>query len=410
MIIPTQIDIHTPGVWLANQSPAFRLLIATSWLAPEHLRIQQEKSIRTACAAGVNWIEYLRLINRHRTPALCWAALKRVADLNIPDSIIRALRSGSDDCHWLAMSHLQLLATLLKTLSAAGIPALALKGPLLSLELYGDPCLRHSKDIDIEVPVEQIHDACQALLRVGNRLNVDYTHLTPSQWKKLLRFEHHLDFIHPNGTLALELHWRHHWNLPGTTSDQWANSHPVLWQGCSYRALDPIDQILYLCSHGAEHLWFRAKWLGDIARIRANNHINWLAAHDRARRTHQERPLLAALRLLEIVYDLPLPDLPASVWRRLPPQLVDAPLRSISATEEPMSVNTRTWIRNRTRAIHYNMLLFPRKTLTFRLAELLYSRADFIQFPLSNNFFWAYAPLRPIFWIIRRTRPFRRQY
>jgi hypothetical protein len=83
---------------LVRASPAFRLMIATSWLAPDSWRARQEESIRQAGAQGVVWADYLRLVDRHRTPALSWAALKRVAGLAIPEQIVKELRKRSDAC------------------------------------------------------------------------------------------------------------------------------------------------------------------------------------------------------------------------------------------------------------------------------------------------------------------------
>ena len=305
------------------------------------------------------------------------------------------------------MSHLPLLAAILNTFQRAVIPTLSLKGPLLTLELYGDVGLRHSKDIDLEVPFARILEARDCLVDAGYRMDEDYAASTPRQWQGLLLHEHHLDFLHPGAGLALELHWRHHWNLPGETSGQWEQSIPSVWQGCDYHALHPIDQVLYLCSHGAAHLWFPAKWLGDLARNHSGGGIDWAAALERARQTYQERLLLAALILLEMLYGFSRPNLSGDPWRRLPSRLIDEPLRSLATEEDHMAVGTLQWISNRYRAIRYDILLAPRKSLRWRLAELIYSHEDYIQFPLFDRFFWAYAPLRPVFWLLRRMRPHR---
>ena len=128
---------------------AFRLMIATSWLAPPNWQPNQESAIYEAVAADLDWAEYIRLVDRHRTPALSWAALKRIPDLKIPPSAVQQLQKRSDACRMQAIRNSLLLAEVLKLFARAAIPAMPLKGPILSYDLYADVGLRHSKDLDI---------------------------------------------------------------------------------------------------------------------------------------------------------------------------------------------------------------------------------------------------------------------
>src|ERR1039458_423774 len=107
--------------WLQRTSPAFRLMIATSWLAPDSWQKNQEVAIREAIGASPDWAEYLRLVDRHRTPALSWAALKRVPGVEIPPSAEQELRRRSDACRMQAMRHCMQLASVLKAFNCAGI-------------------------------------------------------------------------------------------------------------------------------------------------------------------------------------------------------------------------------------------------------------------------------------------------
>src|ERR1035441_2929306 len=89
--------------WLQTASPAFRLMIATSWLAPASWQNQQEEAIREALCAGLDWMEYIHLVDRHRTPALSWAALRRVTGLEIPEAAKQELQKRSDACRMQAV-------------------------------------------------------------------------------------------------------------------------------------------------------------------------------------------------------------------------------------------------------------------------------------------------------------------
>jgi hypothetical protein len=393
--------------WMTCQTPAFRLMIATSWLAPEEWKTKQDETIQAACSAGIDWNEYLRLVHRHRIPALAWAALKRVSYMEIPKNVAQSLRKASDDCRRLAMSNLFHLSKILKALQFNRIPVLVLKGPLLSQKLYGDPGLRHSKDIDLEVAAEDMQRASRCLQEIGYRMDKDYELLTPRQWKALQRYEHDLSFFCSNGGPSLELHWRHSWDLPVDSRYSWDQQPTSEWQGCCYHTMSAVDEVIYLSSHGATHLWFRAKWLGDLARIHANGKIDWKAALHQAQKTHQELPLLGVLRLLETLYGVPMPVFSENIWAQLPARLVREPLHSLIVMEDRERTDVFMWMRSRIHAILYNLQLMPYKHWRRHIEEIAYSREDFIQFPIPDFFYWAYPLLRPVFWLIRRGRPLR---
>src|ERR1039458_5393604 len=164
--------------WLQSASPAFRLMIATSWLAPASWQDKQEEARQQTFGAGVDWMEYIRLVDRHRTPALSWAALKRVPGLQIPEPARQELQKRSDACRMQAMRHCILLASMLKAFNRAGIPVMPLKGPILSLELYGDVGLRQSQDLDLMVMPEDLARAQVCLVSMGWRQDAAWFPLT----------------------------------------------------------------------------------------------------------------------------------------------------------------------------------------------------------------------------------------
>jgi hypothetical protein len=391
--------------WLQTTSPAFRLMIATSWLAPDSWEKNQEEAIREAIGAGPDWREYLRLVDRHRTPALSCAALGRVPGLELPEPAKQELQKRSDPCRLEAVKHCLLLAEVLKAFNRAGIPAMPFKGQILSFELYGDVGLRQSRDLDLAVSANDLERARTCLENMGWHLDGStWFPLTPRQWESFLRHEHSLDFVHSHSGGILELHWRNQWETPEVTSARWSRGISTVWQGCSILAMNRSDLVLYLCSHGGDHLWFRVKWLGDLARAHAAGQVDWEAALGEARRTGQEAVLLAGLALLNRVYGLPLPDLSGEPWINLPSVLIEIPLHALKAPEEPAVLTFLSMFRNRLRMSRYDRLLRPRKSWRDSLSQFLYCREDFRDLRLPDGLFWAYVPLRSFLWIWRFVR------
>jgi len=390
--------------WLRHTSPAFRLMIATSWLAPDSWRQSQEQAIREAIEAGPDWIEYISLVDRHRTPALSWAALSRVQGIAVPELARQELQQRSDACRMKAMQHCLLLADVLKRFNRAGISVMPLKGQILSLQLYGDVGLRQTLDMDLEVPQEDLARAQDCLVSKDWHLEETFFPMSPRQWNSFLRNEQHINFIHVQTGRMLELHWRVQWESPEATSARWARSIPSTWQGCSIQAMNPGDATLYLCCHGGLHEWFRAKWLGDLARAHSLGLLDWKAAWEEALRSRQTRVLLAGIYLLEQVHGLPRPDLPAKAWQEPSSGLIAVPLQALVHSSEPIGRVSPAKLRNRMRRSRYERMLWPAKSWRDSLSELFYGREDFRTLPLPDGFFWAYKPLRPVLWFWRWLR------
>ena len=387
-------------------APEFRLLLATSWLAPEARQAQQQERIQSALAEGVAWDRYLALVDRHRTPALAHAALAR-AGATLPPEVRSALAQRSDASRRQALGHTLLLLELLQGLAAAAIPAMPLKGLLLSAELYSDHTLRHSKDLDLMVPFERLGEAQGVLTALGWVLDDPDFPLSPLAWQALFRHEWHLGFRHTRTSLHLELHWRNHGEPPAQTQRRWERAHTALWLGVPYTALHPVDTLCFLVAHGASHQWFRAKWLGDLARLHASGGVDWAACQAEAARSGDLIALQLTLQLLQDCYALPWPSaLGPGPEKPLHPFLLSFTQKQIADPAEPGTTSLPLAGRLKRGFLlrWFAWQVEPPRPLWQFLAGLFYSREDFRCFPLPNAWFWAYRVLRPAFWLVRVTR------
>lgn len=240
--------------WLQHTTPAFRLMMATSWLAPGSHRQSQEAAILEALEAGSDWTEYVSLVDRHRTPALSWAALNRVPGIVVPEFAKQELQKRSDACRMKAMQHCLLLAEVLRRFNRAAILVMPLKGQILSLKLYGDVGLRETLDLDLEVAREDLGKAQACLESADWHPDATFSPMTPRQRDSFLKNEHSMTFLHARTDRMLELHWRNQWETPGATAARWARGVSSAWQGYSIQAMSPGDLALYLSGHGGASL------------------------------------------------------------------------------------------------------------------------------------------------------------
>jgi hypothetical protein len=382
--------------WLEHTSPAFRLLIATSWLAPVQSRDKQDKTIREAIAAAPDWIEYLRLIDRHDLNVLSWAALTRVTGLTIPEDVAQRLQGSSEACRIHAIRHSLVLTGILREFNRAGIPVMPFKGPLLSFALYGDVGLRRSFDLDVAVAKDDLQNAMACLENIGWTLDAAQSRMSPRQWNGFLQNGHHVNFTHSVTGSCLELHWRNYWEASEAADARWLRSQPSVWNGCAIRIMCAADLTLYLCTHAGVHLWSSAKWLGDLARAHAVGLLDWRAAGE-------ENALLSGLGLLDVLYGDRLSGLPTAASIGSPSALFELPLRSLQHPQLQIERSFLATVEDRFRTLRYERLVRPRAWRD-SLSELFYGESDYQTLRLPDNFFWLYRPLRPLLWIWRWVR------
>ncbi len=385
---------------LSGCSPAFRLMLATSWLAPESWRDHQNRAIRSALHSGLDWDEYLTLVERHRTPALSWEVLKGVPEANLPATVRQTLQQRRADCRMQAMRLTSLLVQVLRDFNQADIPLIPLKGPLLSLELYGDLGIRQSQDIDIMVALCDLTAAQARLEEMGWRVYLQPT-FGPRHTQVFLKIYHHIVYWHPLHRCFLELHWRTRWETLDRTAGQWTRSSELVWNGLRYRALSRTDLTLHLCEHGSGHAWFRAKWLSDLARIYAMEYVDWNVTFWTARSMGIEKSPLQCLRLLNELYGLPAPETLRKSAGRLPAELLDrvamcmrAPMCML-APPKVQRIPFFSRLRLAMGQLRYERLLRPHSSWRQAFMEAAYSSADFELLHLPDRLFWLYLPLRP---------------
>jgi hypothetical protein len=196
--------------------------------------------------------------------------LARALSHKIPQSpLIQALRKPAKARTLRALALAGELARLAKKFAAAGIPVVALKGPALALELFGDVAARDPGDIDLLVHPEQ--------LTATDRLLVDAGYQRPAVWDaafaagkaaKLYRRNYHIEYYRPGDGIMVEVHWRWY------GIEQIANVDEALfWDGLRELEIGNTSvlvpawpvQLLYLSFHAAKHQCEHFKWLHDLA-------------------------------------------------------------------------------------------------------------------------------------------------
>jgi hypothetical protein len=146
---------------------------------------------------------------------------------------------------------------------AADIPLLALKGPVASQQLYGDPGLRVFVDLDVIVDTPDALRGEALLASLGYR---DSDPMTPPQRATTRRFHNGTALVNRDRAVVIDYHWRFgHMQFPLALpfADAWHRRTEVL----GIPTLGTTDLAVFTCSHAAKHFWTPLETLAQIAAL-----------------------------------------------------------------------------------------------------------------------------------------------
>jgi hypothetical protein len=381
-------------------SPEFRLAVATSvWPAGR----ERAERMEAALACPIHWELFLRVVQRHRIAGLSFQALT-AASAPVPEAASRALQAAAERQTGKSLLYAAETVRVSRLLRDAGIPVASLKGAPLSVLAFNDIALRHCRDMDLLVLPEYALHADEVLAAAGYHLQMPIGPHTLRQKKHWIGYRKHFEYQGRQG-IPLELHWRFFDN-PRLCN---LSIEPSSWRevqilgNTSLQTLSAPDLLLYLCIHGANHMWFRLKWLADVqALLRQSGPqtVPRLLADAHNRRC--ERAVAQTLALTHILYGLPAPEL-------VPPMdaatsaLVGSAISAMTAGQAASELEAVPFATSRMAMARFLL----RRDWRFRLREAGSVLADerdrkSARLPHSMRFFLPF--LRLPLWLSRRLR------
>ena len=174
---------------------------------------------------------------------------------------------------------------------------------------YGDITLRQFGDLDILIRQKDRLRMMDLLLKENYIPEIDLQEQTKETFFNAVNV---IAFFKPSTGVRIEVHWE---LLSRNYAIEWEES--KLWgkqesSSINHREIPVLrleQLLLYLCAHGAKHLFERLEWICDIDRsIRENPDIDWTYLLDEADNMGLKRMLFLGLTLCEELFALKLPD------------------------------------------------------------------------------------------------------
>lgn len=190
------------------------------------------------------------------------------------------------------------LKRLVAAFTARGLQPLALKGPALAVQAYGNLGARGGVDLDVLLPSEQWAEALTILQGMGYRV-------APGQHWPLPDGTHELVLTH-NQQPRIELHHRllRHQHLLHATQRV---TQVLDLQGTNVSCLAPAYVLPYLIAHANQHCFRRLIWLVDIHALLQCADLDLELLASQVKRSGTCAMLDTCLSLLTLLFGLQVP-------------------------------------------------------------------------------------------------------
>lgn len=339
---------------------------------------------------NIDWRLFLDLVHHHRCQPIIYLKLKDMPQTIVPLEIIQALQQTYTKNTFKMLQLSGEMEQISKLFAENEIKTLFLKGPALAHHLYGDISLRTSKDLDVLVREKDLAKVDALLLASGYVKDG-----APFLLNGTKRKTHHVEYVHLQKKIQIEIHWRLH-NPPVKEP-----SFDELWQRKRRSALtsSPVfflgeeDLFLHLVVHGARHGWFRLGWLVDMDKV-FQKKLDY----------QQVKVLMKKLGYAHLVGQAMI----------LSSQLLNTPVnKELKATTEgsrPTKLAKKAYVyicdsKEITSIISYLLSLkSPVQKVGYLMTVAYPSYKDAKLLPLPKPLHFLYFPLRPFLWMGRKVK------
>jgi hypothetical protein len=349
----------------------------------------------------IDWKLFLRLATHHRVHPLVYLLLKRMDQKFIPQYVIEALYKEFCRNTFQMLYLSREMEHISRLFAENSLRLLFLRGPVLAADLYKDISLRPSVDLDIFVPLNDL-DKVDRLLRDIGYEKYEFFSTVLDEWKWRI---HHLDYVHPQSKIKLEIHWRLN---PGpgkepSFNELWERKRISSLTGYPVYYLEREDLFLLLVTHGSRHGWSRLGWLADIDKI-VKQKPDWARLYGLLKKYQclhiGGQALILSSQLLNTPVFEEMKTLKAGKRsRRLAQQALFYYKRMVNLHSDPVPEEVSSYHKR-----HLFALMSNQQKFIFIMSLFYPYPMDAEILPLPKYLHFLYFPLRPVLWAWRKTR------
>jgi len=202
------------------------------------------------------------------------------------------------------------LKQVIRILEKQQIRVISLKGPTLSHLLYQNPHGRFYSDLDLVLHPGELTKAVMALSETGYTLKRPSIDLSDDQWRTYFENLNDVGLVNREKRVYIELHRGIY--VPGLLEQEAEKLFLDLTteyeiNGFRFNSLRPASYFLYLCFHGAKHMYFRLCWLRDVAEFLRRDDLDVNEVVTLARDLEMEKVVRISLALANRYFGIAIP-------------------------------------------------------------------------------------------------------
>ncbi len=271
----------------------------------------RREAARPFLEADVDWDAVQRKARWHRVLPLFFRALEELFGPELPSPMREQIQEHRRGVRIQNTFVAQELNRVHRRFEEAGLPLLAMKGPVLARAAYGDIALRQSVDADVAIPSDQFFEADRLLKELGYEHAAKRTEMSGGRASLSRYLDGQWEFTRGN-TFTLDVHTRlmpPGYSFPPDFHPFWDRACPVrLADDVVVQGFSPEDRLLVLVHHGIKNQWRALRHVADVAATAQGEDIDWNVVGDRAEAIHATRALGLGLHMAHDLLDVRLPD------------------------------------------------------------------------------------------------------
>ena len=355
----------------------------------------------------LNWRDVIHLARFHRLlPILHKVLFSKDLALDLPDSVLKALRGYQLKNIGRNFSLVQELKSFLEILDTHHIRAITFKGPMTAMNAYGDLSLRMFSDLDLlvhpddflklrEIAINQGYQ-CDKLMAVSERECLKQ--LSSQEQASYFQSQKEYSLLKVESRTFLDIHqgilskqflplfdtrwiWQH-------TQERQVGGHPVL-------GLTPDVEVIVLAAQGAEEYWPQLGKLFDLAMLIENHpNLDWNSMLDLSESLDVLPRLILGLTLIQNLYGVTLPDQVDRHLKAAPPLQALAQEIQENMLNKPQHIDSKLTLN----LVLYQLRLMThwRNRVRCVLTLMNPTLADIAAIPLPKYLFFIYYLFRPV--------------